>query len=101
MDIVERLRKDADIADDNWPEVFCVKTSLAREAANEIERLREALQKMEASRSEWSTGVGERVVYYAGKIKAQADEIERLRDELYRTKLRLGIYEARDELEGK
>lgn len=32
---------------------------------------------------------------------AAADEIERLRDELYRTKLRLGVYEARAALEGK
>jgi hypothetical protein len=39
-DIVERLRKDADEADANYPEQFCVDPDLAREAADEIERLR-------------------------------------------------------------
>lgn len=39
--------------------------------------------------------------YYNEAPLDAADEIEKLRDELYWTKLRLGIYEARDELDGK
>lgn len=39
-DLVETLREDADLADANYPEQFCVEPDLAREAADEIERLR-------------------------------------------------------------
>jgi hypothetical protein len=45
-DIVERLRHDAEKARRNWPEVFCVSEDLAEEAADEIEKLREALSEM-------------------------------------------------------
>jgi hypothetical protein len=39
-DIVERLREDADFADANYPEKFCIEPDDARKAADEIERLR-------------------------------------------------------------
>jgi hypothetical protein len=43
-DIVDRLRYDAEKARRNWPEVFCVSEDLAEEAADEIEKLRAAVQ---------------------------------------------------------
>ena len=43
-DIVERLRLDAEKARRNWPEVFCVSEDLAEKAADEIEKLRAAIE---------------------------------------------------------
>jgi len=44
MDIVERLRYEAKTARKNHPETFCVSEDTAEKAADEIERLRLALQ---------------------------------------------------------
>jgi hypothetical protein len=53
-DIVERLRHDAEKARRNWPEVFCVSEDLAEEAADEIERLRAALQRIVENEDQFS-----------------------------------------------
>ena len=45
-DIVERLRYEAKTARENHPETFCVSEDTADDAADEIERLRDALRKI-------------------------------------------------------
>ena len=45
-DIVERLRYEAKTARKNYPEIFCVSEDTADDAADEIERLRDALRKI-------------------------------------------------------
>lgn len=53
MDIVERLRRDAEKARQTWPEVFCVSEDLAERAADEIERLRAENKRLAKSRDKW------------------------------------------------
>ena len=79
MDIVERLRRDAEKARQTWPDVFCVSEDLAERAADEIERLRKILNEQSDAHVEHVRGLNEQNTIREDVYKKQ---IERLREAL-------------------